>query len=124
MKYDILMLPAVELNQVGSARGRKEYLDAHEELRAEAVKAFSEEDAWGTYACPALSVTFFVGAQRKDGRFRPQASHSVWPVLDPIYRAMIDAGLIQSTDQIALISVGVLSGSKPEGIRIAIEEIG
>lgn len=118
------MLPAVGLNKVGSARSRKEYLDAHEELRAEAIKAFSEEDAWGPYACPALSVTFFVGAQRKDGRFRPQASHSVWPVLDPIYRAMIDAELIPSTDHIALITVGVLPDCETEGIRIAIEELG
>ena len=119
------MLPSVELNKVGSARGRAEYLTAHEELRAEVAKAFEHNpERRSNYACPALAVTFFVGKSRKDGRFRPEASHSIWPTLDPIYRAMIDAEMIPATSHIALITVGVMPDCEEEGIRISIEELG
>ena len=124
-RFDVTMLPSVELNKVGSARGRAEYLEAHEELRAEVAKAFSENtERRGDYSCAALAVTFFVGKPRKDGRFRPEASHSIWPTLDPIYRAMIDAEMIHATSDIALITVGVMPDCEEEGIRISIEELG
>ena len=120
------MLPSVDLNQVGSACGKAPYLTAHEELRAEVHKALVEHDGIGSFVLPALAVTFFVGRRRNDGRFRPEATHraSNRELLDPIYRAMIDAKFIRDTSQIALITVGVMPHCEEEGIRISIEELG
>lgn len=120
--FEVALLPAKALERE-SRHVSEEYMEAHEEMRAAVALAIAGQWTGSVFERPAVSVFINIGSGRGDGRYRPRSPYSAWPTLDPIYRALIDAGILTSTPQMAYTAVGIVSGCAQEGLRIVVREL-
>lgn len=121
MRVDVYALPAAALAvQSFRKRGEAAYLDAHEELRAAVVTKIAEAGCApaAPYARVSLTVICYVGKKRQDGLYRAERVHTLHYTLDPIYRALLDAGVIASMEAIYEIRTCLVRDSAHEGFRI------
>lgn len=105
------------------ARGEAPYLDAHEALRAEVSIAagFSGQLPRQPLLRARLTIICYVGKRRADGYYRPRRAHMLHMILDPIYRALLDDGIVASMAGVDDIRVA-LRRNEHEGFRIVITE--
>lgn len=120
------MLPGspLSVNSFGKRR-QSAYLTAFEELRAEvsmyAGAAGLPEQPFAR--CTLTIICYSRPGRRGVGRYRPGAVHTLWFVLDPIYRALLDVGIIQNMRAIYAMRTVVAHGAEFEGFRIRVTEL-
>lgn len=127
MRVDVYALPGAALAvQSFQKRGEKEYLDAHEELRAEVHKAIAHSGKAPTqpYRRAELTIGCYTGKRTQgDGRYRAERVNTLHYVLDPIYRALLDARVIADMKALYEIRTYLERDSDREGFRIHVTEI-
>lgn len=124
MKFDVMALPSTGLNVVGSRRAFAPYNAAHEELRIEVTQAAVEAGPIPErFEKASLTVVCYVGREKEDGKFRAETVNCLHPVLDPIYRALIDLDVISSMDAVPEIRTILVRDCETEGFRIVIEAV-
>ena len=124
MRVDVYQLPGQALAvQSFSKRGEAPYLDAHEELRSAVVKAFAHEQPREPFERVSLTIICYVGSNKRDGYYRAQRVHTLHYTLDPIYRALQDAGVIASMEAIYDIRTCLVRQSSREGFRVQVDEL-
>ena len=126
MRFDVFELPASIVAEQGrSVRRGAAYNAAHEEFRIAVETAHWE--AWqsgGPFERASLTIVCFVGADKGDGKYRPQTTNRLHDALDPIYRALINVELIESMEAVPEIrTVLVRDAPIEEGFRIEIEPL-
>lgn len=126
MRVDVYQLPEQALAvQSFQKRGEAPYLDAHEHLRSEVVKAIGHENLAPPEPFKRCSLTIicYVGSPKSDGFYRAQRVHTLHYTLDPIYRALLDADVIASMESIYDIRTCLVRKSAREGFRIQVDEL-
>lgn len=129
MRWELDTLPGADLAILSfTARGEAPYLSAREELRAETVTAFDAAYPGGRPKTPiefaGLTVALFVGpVRRRDHRFRPSRVTQIPYVLNGIYDALIELGLIAAESALVMNQQVLVRNAHREGWTIQLTDV-